>query len=184
PLWPVVFVAALIGILTWLLVQQWPLVLATKTAAGSEPWTLQFVKRLMENRTVGFLVACVAVCWVCNLKSLLALVIAASALLVACAAIFPHSVPPSSYQGSSIESADFTDWVQAIPPGSTVLVADARNSGSFVWFTLERPNYLTLSQSAGVVFSRATAVEVRRRSEVLLPIMKPSWQVLTNNAEI
>ena len=184
PLWPFVFVAAMIGVLTWLFVQQWPLVPTAKTAAGAEPVTLQFVKRLMEQRCVGFLVAAVAVCWVCNLRSLLASVIAASALLTACAAILSYSVPPSSYDGSTVESAEFTDWVQAIAPGSNVLVADARNSGSFVWFTLGRPNYLTLSQSAGVVFSRATAVEVRRRSEVLLPIMKPSWQVLTNNAEI
>jgi hypothetical protein len=182
--WPWIFVAALIGVLTWLLVQQWPLVPIAKTAADAEPGTLQFVKRLMELRCVGLLVAAVAVCWVCNLRSLLGSVIAASGLLIACAAILPYSVPPSSYDGSIVESAEFTDWVQAIPPGSNVLVADARNSGSFVWFTLERPNYLTLSQSAGVVFSRATALEVRRRSEVLLPIMKPSWQVLTNNAEI
>jgi hypothetical protein len=184
PLWTFIVVAALISILTWLLAQQWPLVPIAKTAAGTDPGTLQFVKRLMELRCIGLLVAAVAVFWVCNLRSLLAPVIAASGLLVACAAMFPYSVPPTSYEGSTLESAEFTDWVQAIPPGSNVLVADARNSGSFVWFTLERPNYLTLSQSAGVVFSRATAVEVRRRSEVLLPIMKPSWQVLTNNAEI
>jgi hypothetical protein len=38
---------------------------------------------------------------------------------------------------------------------------------------------LTVDQSAGVIFSRATAMEVRRRSEVLLPIAKPDWQILT-----
>jgi len=183
-LWPFAFVTALIGILTWLLAQQWPFLPAARTGAGTEPGTLQIVKHLMELRTVGFLVVAVAVYLVCNLRSLLASAIASSGLLVACAAMLPYSIPPSSYEGSALQSAKFADWVQAIPPDSSVLVADARNSGSFVWFTLERPNYLTLSQSAGVIFSRATALEVRRRSEVLLPIMKPSWQVLTNNAEI
>jgi len=36
-----------------------------------------------------------------------------------------------------------------------------------------------MDQSAGVVFSRATALEVRRRSEVLLPLMDPDWKLLT-----
>jgi hypothetical protein len=182
--WPLAFVAASIGVLTWLLAQHWPLVPIAKTAAGVEPLMLQFIQRLMELRCVGFLVATVAVCWFYNSRSVLASLVAASGLLVASVVILPYSVPPASYDGSTMASAEFTDWIEAIPPGSSVLVADERNSGSFVWFTLGRPNYLTLNQSAGVVFSRATAVEVRRRSEVLRPLMKPSWQVLTNNAEI
>jgi hypothetical protein len=184
PLWPFVFAAALIGVLTWLLAQHWPVVPIAHTGAGTESGILQFFRHLMEQRCVGLLIAAIAVCWVCNLRSLLTSAIASSCLLAACAAMFPYSIPPSSYEGSTLESAEFADWIQAIPPNRNVMIADARNTGSFVWFTLGRPNYLTLSQSAGVVFSRATALEVRRRSEVLLPIMKPSWQVLTNNAVI
>jgi hypothetical protein len=74
---------------------------------------------------------------------------------------------------------EFEDWANVIPPTSTVLVAPPRDVGAFVWFTLRRPNYLTLNQSSGVVFSRATALEVRRRSEVLLPLMDPDWKILT-----
>ena len=66
-----------------------------------------------------------------------------------------------------------------MPPTSTVLVAPARDVGAFVWFTLGRPNYLALDQSAGVVFSRDTALEVRRRSEILLPLMDPNWKILS-----
>ena len=51
----------------------------------------------------------------------------------------------------------------------------ARLSG----LTLRRPNYLALDQSAGVVFSRETALEVRRRSEVLLPVTDPTWKILS-----
>jgi hypothetical protein len=72
---------------------------------------------------------------------------------------------------------EFSDWASVIPPASTVLVAPARDVGTFVWFTLQRPNYLSVDQSAGVVFSRATALEAQRRSQVLLPIMDPNWKI-------
>jgi hypothetical protein len=74
---------------------------------------------------------------------------------------------------------EFSDWSGAIPPLGTVLVAPARDVGSFVWFTLQRPNYLALDQSAGVVFSRDTAQEIRRRSLVLLPLTDPTWKILS-----
>jgi hypothetical protein len=61
-----------------------------------------------------------------------------------------------------------------------VLVAPARDVGTFVWFTLGRPNYLAVDQSSGVVFSRATALEVQRRSQVLLPLMDSNWKILTS----
>ncbi len=69
---------------------------------------------------------------------------------------------------------------RSAPPTSTVLVTPAHDVGGFVWFALQRPNYLALDQSAGVVFSRATALEVRRRSEILLPLMDPGWKILTH----
>jgi hypothetical protein len=78
---------------------------------------------------------------------------------------------------SASEIREFSDWDSVIPPMSTVLVAPARDVGTFVWFTLQRPNYLSVDQSAGVVFSRATALEVQRRSEVLLSIMDPNWKI-------
>jgi hypothetical protein len=78
---------------------------------------------------------------------------------------------------SVADISEFSDWASVIPPTSTVLVAPARDVGTFVWFTLQRPNYLAIDQSAGVVFSRATALEVQRRSEVLLPIMDPNWKI-------
>jgi hypothetical protein len=51
--------------------------------------------------------------------------------------------------------------------------------GAFAWFTLGRPNYLSVDQSAGVIFSRATAFEVERRSAFLLPLMDPDWKLLS-----
>jgi hypothetical protein len=93
--------------------------------------------------------------------------------------IFPAAFRQPRTLASSADINEFADWANIIPPASTVLVTPPHDVGAFVWFTLGRPNYLTLDQSAGVVFSRATALEVRRRSEVLLPLMDPDWKILT-----
>jgi MFS family permease len=95
------------------------------------------------------------------------------------AVILPAAFKEQRTLASSSDIREFSDWTSAIPPTSTVLVAPSRDVGTFVWFTLGRPNYLAMDQSAGVVFSRATAFEIRRRSDVLLPIMDPDWRILT-----
>jgi hypothetical protein len=99
--------------------------------------------------------------------------------------VFTFFIVPASFKqartlGSDRDAKEFSDWLTAIPPASTVLVTPARDVGSFVWFALKRPNYLALDQSAGVVFSRETALEVRRRSDVLQPLMDPSWKILSS----
>ena len=100
--------------------------------------------------------------------------------LAAGAAFLVHEpfVHSKSY-GSVADMNEFADWRALIPAASTVFVTDGHDSGSFVWFTLQRNNYLSPGQSAGVVFSRATALEVERRSDVLLPLMDPNWKILT-----
>jgi len=92
---------------------------------------------------------------------------------------FPAAFKQPRMLAAAADILEFADWANVIPPTSTVLVAPARDVGAFVWFTLDRPNYLTLNQSSGVVFSRATALEVRRRSEVLFPLMDPEWKILS-----
>lgn len=91
--------------------------------------------------------------------------------------VLPAAFKQNRSLASAAEIREFSDWAGVIPPTSTVLVAPARDVGTFVWFTLQRPNYLSVDQSAGVVFSRATALEVQRRSEVLLPITDPNWKI-------
>jgi hypothetical protein len=103
-----------------------------------------------------------------------------AALLAAVSAlIFPAAFKQSRTMVAAADIHEFADWANAIPPTSTILVAPPRDVGAFVWFILGRPNYLTVDQSSGVVFSRATALEVRRRSEVLVPLMDPNWKILT-----
>jgi hypothetical protein len=93
---------------------------------------------------------------------------------------FPAAFKQRRTLAAAADILEFADWASAIPPTSTVLVAPPPDVGAFVWFTLGRPNYLALDQSTGVIFSRATALEVRRRSEVLLPLMDPDWKILTS----
>jgi hypothetical protein len=82
--------------------------------------------------------------------------------------------------GAASDINEFAEWRDHIPEGSTVYVTNGNDSGSFVWFTLQRNNYLSPGQSAGVVFSRATALEVKRRSDALLPLADPNWKVRTS----
>jgi hypothetical protein len=102
-----------------------------------------------------------------------------AALLIASIFMVPASFRQARTLGSDIDTQEFSDWSRSIPPTSTVLVAPTHDVGSFVWFILMRPNYLALDQSAGVVFSRETALEIRRRSEVLLPVTDPTWKILS-----
>jgi hypothetical protein len=103
------------------------------------------------------------------------------AMLIALAAYaFPTAFQQPRTLAAAADVREFEDWINAIPPSSTVLVTPPRDVGAFVWFTLGRPNYLAMDQSSGAVFSRATALEVRRRSEVLLPLMDPDWKILTS----
>jgi hypothetical protein len=92
---------------------------------------------------------------------------------------FPAAFKQPRTLAAAADILEFGEWANAIPATSTVLVAPPRDVGAFVWFTLGRPNYLALDQSSGVVFSRATALEVQRRSEVLLPLMNPDWKIRT-----
>jgi hypothetical protein len=93
--------------------------------------------------------------------------------------IFPTAFAQPRKLADAADIHEFADWENVIPPTSTVFVTPSHDVGTFVWFTLARPNYLALDQSSGVVFSRTTALEVRRRSEVLLPLMDPDWKILT-----
>jgi hypothetical protein len=81
--------------------------------------------------------------------------------------------------GTPQEVAEFAEWSRHIPPNSNVLIVPLPVNAAFAWFTLNRPNYMSVDQSSGVVFARATALEIRRRSEILLPIADPDWKIMT-----
>jgi hypothetical protein len=147
-------------------------------------WGLGFtgVEGIASNPAVNFSAALLFTLlwwWLRASQSLRVPLMVCTVLLIASIAVFPASFKQARILGSDSDIHEFSDWSQTIPPSSTVLVAPTRDVGSFVWFTLMRPNYLALDQSAGVVFSRQTALEIRRRSELLQPLSDPSWKILS-----
>ncbi len=125
-----------------------------------------------------------AACWVRATKSPVVLTLITVGLVAACLYSVPRALADGGGAGSAAKVNEYADWRRAIPPAANVLVVPSPNSAAFAWFTLERPSYLTVDQSSGVVFSRATAVEVRRRSQVLLPLMDPDWRLLSNMLKV
>jgi hypothetical protein len=117
--------------------------------------------------------------WIRKHGTLASRAAASAAFIATSVVILPGSVKQLSTVGTRPEIEAFKDWRERIPANSSALFVPTTKSASFAWFTLGRPSYLSVDQSSGVVFSRATALEVRRRSEVLLPVSEPDWQILT-----
>lgn len=95
--------------------------------------------------------------------------------------LVPRALKDVLRDGALTEPSAFADWRKVIPPASNVFIAPAHYSAAFAWFTLQRPSYLSVNQSAGVVFSRATAMEIERRSQVLLPVLDLNWRLRTSS---
>ena len=117
--------------------------------------------------------------WIGGNRSTVAMVMCSATFAAAAAISLPGAFAQTSREGTIQEIEEFQDWRAAIPSQSNVYVVPTRNSAAFAWFTLERPNYLSLDQSSGVVFSRNTALEVKRRSQILLPVAPVDWKLLT-----
>jgi hypothetical protein len=115
-------------------------------------------------------VAVVLAVWLATVRlRLAASALAIAALVVAALA----TLVPSAYTtwtGSPYQSAyaSFAQWRTAIDHRRDVLWL---SSPVPVWLLLDSPAYLSTSQSAGVVFSRETALEVQRRAAALAPLV-------------
>jgi hypothetical protein len=171
---------ALILILVgWNLANSWSLVTAPSVNAGREPLVIERFRSIFGMQIPAVLA--VGLIWygIRTSRRLGVTALVAVALSACSAVILPGALRQIDTVGTDAEIDEFADWRNAIPPTSNVLIVPTAKSASFAWFTLERPNYLSVDQSAGVVFSRATALEIRRRSQVLLPITKPDWQILS-----
>ena len=173
--------AALVtAMLAWILIKCWAIVSPPTPTSGRAPFGVAQIRDIFGLKIPAILFGVLIwrgigirrTHWVPTLVS--AMLIALSICILPAAFKQPRTL------ASAADIDEFADWETVIPPISTVLVVPPHDVGAFVWFTLSRPNYLTIDQSAGVVFSRATALEVRRRSEVLLPLVDPDWKILTS----
>jgi hypothetical protein len=66
--------------------------------------------------------------------------------------------------------AHFAPWRALIPPGKDVFWSE---SAPEAWVLLERPSYLSVVQTSGVVFSQAAAAEMQRRAIALGAVVPP-----------
>jgi hypothetical protein len=67
--------------------------------------------------------------------------------------------------------AQFAAMREHIPPGSNVFWPD---SPVGIWMLLDRPSYLSVIQTSGMVFSRPSAQELDRRANALRSAVSPS----------
>ena len=169
-----------VAILGWILMKCWAIVSPPTVPSGIAPMGVVQIQDMFLLK-IPAVVLGLLIWWRIRVNRTTWVPMLLSAMLIAlsiCA--FPAAFKQRRTLAAAADILEFADWANAIPPTSTVLVTPPPDVGAFVWFTLGRPNYLALDQSAGVIFSRATALEVRRRSDVLLPLMDPDWKILTS----
>jgi len=171
---------ALIGIIgAWAVANSWSVVTSPRVVTGSESLLMDRIRSVLALQVVAVAIFGLFWLWIRSCRSSKPPLVAAALLSGSLLVILPNTLKSTQTAGTTAEIAEFADWRAAMPDaGSVLIVADDKHA-SFVWFTLQRPSYISIGQSAGVVFARATALEIQRRSDVLLPIMKPDWRILS-----
>jgi hypothetical protein len=175
---------ALIAIIAaWALANSWSLVTSPRVVTGRESLLMDRVRSVLALQVVA--VAAFVVFWygIRSCRSPTVPLIAAALLSGSLLVILPNTLKSNQNAGTIEEIAEFSDWRTAMSGPGSVLIVSPDKRTSFVWFTLQRPSYISIDQSAGVVFARATALEIHRRSDLLLPILKPDWRILSQITE-
>jgi hypothetical protein len=170
-------------IAAWIAVLCWPILTSASVASGHQPLALAKLSGVARLGIPAVMLTGLLWHWLRITRSRLWLTTTAVVLLVSAVYISPKSFDAFSKAGSPALAEEFADWRKIIPPSSSVYLADRYDTGAFIWFALDRPNYLSPDQSAGVVFSRPTALEIRRRSQVVLPLENPYWKVRSSLRE-
>jgi len=176
--------AVLIGVLVLarIIGTGWAALLSPAGNAGTESRTLLIARTILGLDCLPVVLALLLGSWALSSRSIALPGAMALALATATAFAAPGALENPLAEGTSGQIEEFSDWREAIPPGENVFIVPRYYTAGFAWFTLQRPSYLTVDQSSGVIFSRATAAEIRRRSEVLLPMEEPDWRLLSRRA--
>jgi hypothetical protein len=89
-----------------------------------------------------------------------------------CAALLPPTWRAwSAREYTPQRVAQFADMRQHIPPRSEVFWPE---SPVAVWMLLDRPSYLSVFQTSGMVYSRASAQELERRAQAIRLAVNPA----------
>ena len=146
---------------------------------GDAPIWLQFARAILGRAIPALLLVWLLDRCLERTRSARTVFIGAFTLAAIAAYLLPFAVFPSMIIDWPALRSEYADWRRHIPPGANVYVADGSDAPMFAWFTLQRPDYLSTTQSAGVVFSRSIALAVRRRSKDLRPYMPADWRLLS-----
>jgi hypothetical protein len=172
-----VSVAFGVAIGVWIFVKFWVILSALSSPSDRTPPGVVHIQDLFALKIPAVLLVALTLWGIRGRQRTWVPVFLSTMLLALSGCAFPTAFKQARMLATARDIDEFADWKNVISPSSTVLVTPPRDVGAFVWFTLDRPNYLSLDQSSGVVFSRPTALEVRRRSEVLLPLIDPEWKI-------
>jgi len=143
------------------------------------PLWVQWLRNILGLKIPGVLAAGLFWAGIRRCRSLWVPAVWCAALATLAVYLVPLTFDRAQSRAWTADSTEFAHWRERIPPTANVYLYNGGDSPLFAWFTLGRPNYLSVDQSAGVVFSRTTALEIERRAEVLRPLASPDWQLLT-----
>jgi hypothetical protein len=166
-------------IASWAAFDSWSAALAPAADLSRDEFAIGRIRNVMGLQVPAFALALLLIYGIGKTRSVGVAAFILLCLGICIAFVIPQTIKDPRQNGSPTAVIEFDDWRTSIPPAANVYVAPAYNSAAFAWFTLQRPSYMSVGQSAGVVFSRATAMEVKRRSNVLLPVLDPDWRLLT-----
>jgi hypothetical protein len=172
-------VAIAVMLVGWWVANAWTVGSSMPSESGREPSVITFVRDIMGLDVLSLVIVGALIYVIRLTKSDVALTAICVALLASCGLVLPGAFTDVGQVGAAAAVTEFTDWRRAIPPGSNVLVVPLPMSASFAWFTLGRPSYLSADQSSGVVFSRDTALEVRRRAAVVQALWYTNWHLVS-----
>lgn len=167
-----------IGVLAWTIHDSRLLLSSWSAEPSHESFLFALLRDIAGVKIILLLLVLLIVRWI-RASRPWSVVAISTVLAVASVLLAPRALKIGGIGIVTTEVDDFSDWRRAIPEIANVLVLPSGNSPRFTWFTLERPSYLSVDQSSGVVFSRATALEVRRRATVMLPVADPDWRILS-----
>jgi hypothetical protein len=95
---------------------------------------------------------------------------------IALTGLVPYNISPALEPRYSTENvARFADWRQLIEPSAEVLWHEEPVA---VWVLLQRQSFLSGSQSAGLLYSRAATGEFWRRANAMADLASPGWWTL------
>ena len=141
---------------------------------GYDPFWIQRVSDVVK--TPGLAVSVAATAWYVLVvrRSHLSLVVLGVASLAVLMGSGPESMRSwTRAQYDEQQRETFAHWRSIIPRHAEVLWPAGAGA---TWFLLDRRSYLTITQGAGSVFSREASEELRRRANVLAPLVAPgSW---------